>query len=589
MNYWKDASLHSHLLEVIENKCKFSMMTPVQAATIPIFANNKDVCVEAVTGSGKTLAFLIPMLQMIKKKCEKPKKYSILTMILSPTRELAYQISKDLQQFLDPTHFNYSMELFIGGQGNIQNDLEKYEETGAHILIGTPGRISSACETSSKLRVGLKSLEMLILDEADRLLDLGFSRAITTIFSFLPKQRRTGLFSATLTDGLETLIKAGLRNPVKVIVKEKKLCDKSQLEVVRTPHALKNQYVICEAEKKFIKLMSLLSHYKNDKIIIFFSTCACVDYFGKAIKELLSPDIRVMLLHRKLKKKIRLNIFSEFRSLEKGVLICTDVMARGVDIPDVDWVLQYDPPSNVSAFVHRCGRTARIGKKGNALLFLLEREASYVNFLEINQKAPLLPFESNIEEDSGWLEKLKSLNLKDRASMERSTRGFVSFIQYYAKHECQVIFRLKDLDFGALATGFALLRMPKMPELRKVEVKGFEPVDIDINTIKYTNKQREKERQKKLKRPAVEMTKPKMYSKKSKAWSESRLKKEEKQLKKQRRKQKKEEKYDSDDLEELRLDYQMVRKLTRKKITKEEFNEATNLEEKKMFSKTEGK
>lgn len=173
-----------------------------------------------------------------------------------------------------------------------------------------------------------------------------------------------------------------------------------------------------------------------------------------------------------------------FRSLTSGLLLCTDVMARGIDIPDVNWVIQYDPPKSAESFVHRCGRTARIGNTGNALVFLLPTEDSYVKFIEINQKVVLKPYEKT-EGVNNYLPKLQKFALKDRAVYEKGARAFVSFVQSYIKHECNMIFRMKALDFGKLATGYGLLRIPKMPELKGKVIENFQPVDIDISTIPY--------------------------------------------------------------------------------------------------------
>ncbi|NXS12438.1 DDX55 helicase, partial [Neodrepanis coruscans] len=186
-----------------------------------------------------------------------------------------------------------------------------------------------------------------------------------------------------------------------------------------------------------------------------------------------------------------------FFLLPSGILVCTDVMARGIDIPEVHWVLQYDPPSSASAFVHRCGRTARIGNVGSALVFLLPMEESYINFLSINQKCPMQEMkpQTNVLD---LLPKLKSMALADRAMFEKGMKAFVSYVQAYAKHECNLIFRIKDLDFASLARGFALLKMPKMPELRGKCFPDFTPVTVNTDSISFKDKNREKQRQKKL-------------------------------------------------------------------------------------------
>lgn len=187
-------------------------------------------------------------------------------------------------------------------------------------------------------------------------------------------------------------------------------------------------------------------------------------------------------------KKKRHKIFSKFRDLEHGVLVCTDVMARGIDIPEVNWVVQYDPPSSAEFFVHRCGRTARAGHVGKALLFLLPSEESYVDFIKINQKAPMEELEDvlgTLDVSTACVSRLRRLASKDRAIYEKGIRAFVSYIQSYVKHQCNVIFRIKDLDIGKLATGFGLLNLPKMHEFKGKTILNFDPADVDVDKIPY--------------------------------------------------------------------------------------------------------
>ncbi|KAG8456029.1 hypothetical protein GDO86_002005 [Hymenochirus boettgeri] len=471
---------------------KFKYMTPVQSATIPLFMNNKDIAAEAITGSGKTLAFLIPLLEILIKREEKLKKNQVGALIITPTRELAVQIDEVLSHFTK--HFpQFSQILLIGGSNPV-DDVKKFKEFGGNIIVATPGRLEDMFRRQADgldLVSCVKTLDVLILDEADRLLDMGFEASLNTILGFLPKQRRTGLFSATQTQELENLVRAGLRNPVRITVKEKGVAATS---TQKTPMRLQNYYMICKADEKFNNLVAFLQQRKKEKHLVFFSTCACVEYYGKALETLIKK-VKVMCIHGKMKHK-RNKIFTEFRKLNSGVLVCTDVMARGIDIPEVNWVLQYDPPSSASAFVHRCGRTARIGHHGSALVFLLPMEESYVNFLSINQKCPLQEM-TDLESSDDCLPQLKAMAECDRAMFEKGMKAFVSYVQAYAKHECNLIFRVKDLDFCSLARGFGLLRMPRMPELRGKHFSDFICTTIDTDTIPYKDKNREKQRRQK--------------------------------------------------------------------------------------------
>uniref|UniRef100_A0AAY4CT99 ATP-dependent RNA helicase n=1 Tax=Denticeps clupeoides TaxID=299321 RepID=A0AAY4CT99_9TELE len=485
-------ALSRGVLQTVE-ELGFTHTTPVQAACIPLFISNKDVAAEAVTGSGKTLAFVIPILEILQKREEKLKKMQVGALIVTPTRELAVQISGVIERFLK--HFPQFRQILLIGGSNPIEDVEKFKENGGNIVIGTPGRLEDMFRRKADgldLASCVKTLDVLVLDEADRLLDMGFEASLNTILGYLPKQRRTGLFSATQTQELEKLMRAGLRNPVRITVKEKGV-EASSLQ--KTPSRLSNYYTVCRTEEKFNTLVTFLRQHKHEKQLVFFSTCACVEYFGKAL-EMLIKNVTVLCIHGKMKDK-RNKIFSAFRELKSGILVCTDVMARGIDIPEVNWVLQYDPPSSASSFVHRCGRTARIGNQGNALVFLLPMEESYINFLSINQKCPLQKFPP-IKDVVDLLPKVKAMALADRAVFERGMRAFVSYVQAYAKHECSLIFRVKDLDFASLARGFALLRMPKMPELRGKTFPNFKEETVDTDSIRFKDKNRERQRQKKI-------------------------------------------------------------------------------------------
>ncbi|XP_071946259.1 ATP-dependent RNA helicase DDX55-like isoform X2 [Antedon mediterranea] len=501
--------------------------------------------------------------------------------ILTPTRELAIQINEVLANFLANLP-QFSQMLIIGGN-KPSDDISHLQSNGANIIIATPGRFEDLLErrkSSCNLTVMLRSLEVLILDEADRLLDMGFAGSINTILSHLPKQRRTGLFSATQTDQVESLIRAGLRNPVRITVKQKA---NSLAKEQRTPSTLTNYYTICECDQKVNFLVGFLRKFKHLKHMVFFSTCAEVEYFGRALGVLVK-NTSVLSLHGKMKGK-RATVFSEFRKLESGILVCTDVMARGVDIPEVNWVLQFDPPNNASAFVHRCGRTARIGNTGNALLFLLPTEDTYVEFIQINQKVPLQEYHDASDiEMIDILPKLRKMAEQDRAIYEKGMQAFVSFYQAYVKHECSLIFRAKDLELGKLANGFGLLQMPKMPETKGRKFPEFQASNVDIQAIPFREKSREKHRKEKLRlqQDGKQVKIKKEFQKKQTAWSLHKEKKNKRQDRRQRKemsKKRKREQFDEDDLAELAKDAMLVKKLKRGKISNKEYEDEMGLDD----------
>ncbi|CAI5667616.1 ATP-dependent RNA helicase DDX55 [Oreochromis niloticus] len=560
--------LNEKILQTLD-ELKFTHMTPVQSACIPLFMSNKDVAAEAVTGSGKTLAFVIPIIELLLKREEKLKKMQVGALVITPTRELAVQISEVMEQFIEK--FPQFKQILLIGGSNPAEDVEKFKDKGANIVIATPGRLEDMFRRKSDgldLASSVKSLDVLVLDEADRLLDMGFEASLNTILGYLPKQRRTGLFSATQTQELEKLVRAGLRNPVRITVKEKGLAAAATAQ--KTPSRLSNYYTICRAEDKFNNLVAFLRQHKHEKLLVFFSTCACVEYYGRVL-EMLVKKVTIHCIHGKMKHK-RNSIFADFRKLKSGILVCTDVMARGIDIPDVNWVLQYDPPSSASAFVHRCGRTARIGNYGDALVFLLPMEETYVNFLSINQKCPLQKM-SPIKDVVDVLPKVKAMALEDRAMFERGKKAFVSYVQAYAKHECSLIFRTKDLDFGCLARGFALLRLPRMPELKDKTFPDFIETTVDTDTIRYKDKNREKQRQKALAELKDKTPFPKKNFVKNKAWSKQKGKKERRQKMAAKRKHNEDSDVDDEDLKELLDDTRLLKKLKKGQISEEDFEQ----------------
>lgn len=544
----------------------FSKMTPVQAACIPRMLSHQDIAAEAVTGSGKTLAFLVPALQIILRRQDPVRTHDIYALIVSPTRELATQIHEVLQVLLK--HSPHISTLLLVGGSSVAEDLKNYQKRGSHIIIGTPGRIEDVFSRTGKsgmsMAMGCKALEILILDEADRLLELGFNDTINTILAYLPKQRRTGLFSATQTSDVINLIRAGLRNPVQIRVKQASTSAVSE----RTPVSLKNYFMLCKIDEKFRMLVKLLEQRRQQKVLVFFSSCASVDYFFLILQDLLK-NANVLAIHGKMKSK-RFKVFDEFRTWKSGILVCTDVMCRGVDIPQVDWVIQFEPPSNAESFVHRCGRTARIGNSGSAILMLLPEEAEYVKFIELNQSVKLEPMEAP-ENPPKLLDKMRKLQLNDRAIMDKATRAFVSFVQYYLKHECSVLFKLKNLNLGLLAMGYGLLKMPKMPELKMMSSDDFVPYEFNFNNVCYKNKQKEKSRQRKLEEYLQTGKWPdkKLHKQETIPWSKSNELKDKKKVKKQKRKIT-EEKFSLNDLQDLEDDVKMLKKMKKRKITTED-------------------
>ncbi|KAI9364274.1 P-loop containing nucleoside triphosphate hydrolase protein [Pilaira anomala] len=562
----------------------FETMTPVQSGAIPLFMKNKDVVVEAVTGSGKTLSFVVPILEKLLRREEPLKNHEIGAVIITPTRELAQQIHTVFEKFTQDheRESDIRLGLYIGGSTSLPEDIISFRQTKPRILIGTPGRLEELLTKSASL-VNTKELEVLVMDEADRLLDMGFSKQLSNIIAQLPKQRRTGLFSATMTDGLSELVRAGLRNPVRIVVKVEDLANKGVVQ--RTPATLDIDYLVCDAEQKLLQMSRILTSELNQpegsrKFIVYFATCAMVDYFYKILSRL--PQLKPFSfhsLHGQMDTKRRSATYTAFTELSyaiPAVLLCTDVASRGLDISDLDYVIQYDPPQDPKAFSHRAGRAGRAGRKGKATVILVRgREEVYVEFLKLRKiplqrRAYIMPdhslVDNSIADDTAtedekatsvkvnddslmdFIKDVRSIVKTDRDISDRAIKAFVSWARAYSKHEASYIFRTKDLDLPALAMGFGLLKLPKMPELKaqqmqKDHVNNFiEEANFDWDKFKYTDKMREAKRLRELKEYQLKMAKEKPSQKKklNVAWSEKVDAKERKVVRKEKKQAKKE-------------------------------------------------
>ncbi len=571
----------------------FPSPTPVQSTTIPLFLTHHDVFVRAVTGSGKTLAFLIPVVEMILRRTSLLKKNQVGGLILEPTRELARQTYTVCKDLCASCGMSEPLLLVGGGGGDrkgsanassnlVASDIQQFAKLQSDIVIGTPGRVEDVLTRYDNIDVS--ELEVLILDESDVLLDMGFEVTLTSILSRLPRMRRTGLFSATNTSGVKKLcVKSGMRNPVVVDVavsakqlkssakneSEQHLAKKDQSQQA-TPSSLTNYYIISPLDEKISRLLSFLRQHSQEKVIIFFLTCACVEYYSSVLKELNPPckGYEYEALHGKLVQKRREKTMERFRQRKcgqtddenndtvnaGGALLCTDVAARGLDISDVSWTIQFDAPVDPSAYVHRVGRSARAGRSGYSLVFLTRKEEAYIDFLRL-KKVPVKELPDDevckppTEEDSDGddeqndanagdsdekgsksnegsnesssvvekriiksaagpdvfvpdvLPSIRKLVLKDRDLLEKGTKAYTSYIRAYKEHQCGFIFRFASLDLGVLATSFSLLRLPKMPELRdKLGKINFKPAgpEINIHAIAFKDKTREAARQKRL-------------------------------------------------------------------------------------------
>lgn len=338
-------------------ECQYRQPTEIQKQTIGFALQGKDVLGAAKTGSGKTLAFLIPVLECLYRQ-QWSSMDGLGALIISPTRELAYQTFAVLRK-VGKNH-DFSAGLIIGGK-ELKGESEKIHRT--NIVICTPGRLLQHMDETADFHAS--DLRMLVLDEADRILDMGFADTLNAIVENLPAGRQTLLFSATQTKSVKDLARLSLKEPEYVWVHEK--------AKFSTPATLEQSYVVCELHDKVNMLFSFIRSHLKKKIMVFFACCKEVQYLFRIFCRL-RPGIPMLALHGKQQQMKRVEVYDDFLRKKNAVLFATDVAARGLDFPAVNWVLQYDCPEDADTYIHRVGRTARYKEGGEALLLLLPSE-----------------------------------------------------------------------------------------------------------------------------------------------------------------------------------------------------------------------
>ncbi|KAG4306539.1 hypothetical protein PORY_000527 [Pneumocystis oryctolagi] len=444
----------------------FSKMTEVQARTIPVLMAGKDVLGAAKTGSGKTLAFLIPAIEILYFLKFKPRNGTGV-IVISPTRELALQIFGVASSLLK--YHSQTFGVVIGG-ANRRAEAEKLEK-GVNLLIATPGRLLDHLQNTKGFVY--KNLKTLVIDEADRILEIGFEDEMRQIIKILPnadrileigfedemrqiikilpnENRQSMLFSATQTTKVEDLARISLRPGLLYINVDS---DKKN----STVDGLEQGYVVCDSDKRFLLLFTFLKRNLKKKIIVFFSSCNSVKYHSELLNYI---DIPVLDLHGKQKQQKRTNTFFEFSNAKQGILICTDVAARGLDIPAVDWIVQYDPPDDPRDYIHRVGRTARgTDGKGRSLMFLVPEELGFLRYLKA-AKVSLNEYEfSKLANIQPQLEKLISKNYYLNKSAKD---GYRSYLQAYASYALKSIFDVNNLDLAKVAKSFGFSTPPSV-------------------------------------------------------------------------------------------------------------------------------
>lgn len=358
---FSELNLNDNVLEALD-AMRFDECTPIQEKSIPVILEGRDLIAVAQTGTGKTAAYLLPILNKLSEGGHPED--SINCIVMAPTRELAQQIDQQMEGF------SYFMPIssvaIYGGNDGVRFEQEKKGLTlGADVVIATPGRLISHISLGY---VDLSKVSFFILDEADRMLDMGFADDIMQIVKHLPKERQTIMFSATMPTKIQQLAKTILNNPEEVKLAVSKPADR----IIQTAY-------ICYETQKLGIIESLFSEQQPERVIIFASSKQKVKEVTKSLKRM---KLNVGEMHSDLDQSQREEIMHEFRNSRINILIATDIVARGIDIDDIRLVINYDVPHDSEDYVHRIGRTARANNDGCAITFVSETEQTRFKQIE---------------------------------------------------------------------------------------------------------------------------------------------------------------------------------------------------------------
>ncbi|KAJ8285670.1 hypothetical protein GJAV_G00029600 [Gymnothorax javanicus] len=518
-----DLELHPYLLSTLNDVLKVTRMTSVQKETIPVLLNGRDVVVRSQTGSGKTLAYGIPLVQSLQAMQPKIKRGDgPLAVIVVPTRELAQQSFQIIQKLLKP--FTWIVPGVLMGGEKRKSEKARLRK-GINILISTPGRLVDHIKNT--LSIAFSAVRWLILDEADRTLDLGFEKDLTVILNAINAAgpaRQNVLLSATITEGVSRLADISLKEPVTIQVSEHSAAAGLSPDYIEAtpdstasgltdsftvPENLQQHAVVVPSKLRLVCLAAFIlgkcKFESGHKLIVFLSSCEAVDFLftlftsvlcGKADPSPYSerrPPLTFLKLHGNMAQEERMEVFQGFSLAKSGILLCTDVAARGLDLPQVTWIIQYNPPVSPAEYVHRVGRTARIGARGNSLLFLTPSETAYLNVLtnhkismsEIKMEDILanLMLDQRFKGRGKWDSQRSSgalqQEIRERATvLQTDFENFVhqnkdsvltakkalqSFLRAYTTYPASVkhIFHIRHLHLGHAAKSFGLRDAPQ--------------------------------------------------------------------------------------------------------------------------------
>ncbi|TPX64256.1 hypothetical protein SpCBS45565_g06007 [Spizellomyces sp. 'palustris'] len=437
------------------SKANFVEMTDIQRSSLPLSLCGRDVLGAAKTGSGKTLAFLLPVLEVLYR-ANWTQMDGVGALIISPTRELALQIF-DVLKKIGRNH-TFSAGLLIGGK-DLKSEQERVSKM--NILVCTPGRLLQHMDQTPDFNCD--NLQILVLDEADRVLDLGFERTINAIVENLPRDRQTLLFSATQTKSVKDLARLSLKDPEYVAVHEQSESS--------TPKQLVQKYLVCDLSQKLDILYSFMKTHLKQKIIVFVSSCKQVRFIHETFCKM-QPGIILNCLHGKQKQAKRMAIFEQFCRKKAVCLIATDVAARGLDFPAVDWVIQLDCPEDAETYIHRVGRTARYEAAGNALLLLLPSEEKGMLAALEHKKVPISKIRVNPSKTTSVAKQLQAYCSQSPEIKYLAQKTFISYMRSVHLQGNKEIFNVQALPAEEYAESLGLPGAPKIKFVKTSEKKN---------------------------------------------------------------------------------------------------------------------
>lgn len=523
---FKDLDLHPFMITNLEERFQITQMTTVQQRAIPHLLSGRDIMVKSQTGSGKTLTFAVPVVQHLQSLMPKISRMDgVLALVIVPTRELVIQCFETFKKLVNP--FQWVVPGCLMGGEKRKSEKARLRK-GMNILVCTPGRLLDHIRNTNSL--SLSKVKWLVLDEADRLLDLGYEKDVGEIINALDTEshRQTVLLSATLSEGVERLAGMSLKDPLRIDVsnaEEEDLSNNSESSKTKknenfvVPEKLRQSFVITPCKLRLVTLTAFIllkmkMMTSPGKMVVFLSTQDSVEFHYKLMNHFFGEeeaednpnlaeegDIDFFKLHGEMPQKERTKVYQEFSSAKTGVLFCTNVASRGLDLPDVRWIVQYTTPGAVQDYVHRVGRTARVGKQGHALLFIMPAEVQYLKSLaghgismeEINMadilKTLIIAVQDMVsdsdrkkmppktyEECATYTQNcFENFVVEDKEMSEMAKKAFQSFVRAYATYpsDLKTIFHVRNLHLGHLAKSFGLREAPSNINDKRGKPKTF--------------------------------------------------------------------------------------------------------------------